>query len=350
LTGSRGWDITPEHDERRIEAGRRLQSLSLAHISDLHIGPLPQPGLRALLGKRITGYLSWKLKRAAIHRREVLEVLSKDLKAQHPDHIAVTGDLVNIALGDEFVQARQFLETLGPGRDVTVVPGNHDAYVATPWAKSTGLWGDYMTGRHAGEADDRAPRDAKDFPFVRHLGEVALVGVSTAIPTAPFIAAGELGAEQLSRLGSMLQALGQAGLYRVVLIHHPPFAGGAYKRKSLRDAAAFAEVIAKSGAELVLHGHMHISSLGRLTSPAGPVPVFGVPSASAAAKNHKDPSRYHIYRIARDARGGWRLSVSVRELMADGSGYSPAGEMIFADGIGPSAGPSPNAGAQSQCA
>ncbi|HVZ02152.1 MAG TPA: metallophosphoesterase [Dongiaceae bacterium] len=313
-----------------------MQSLSLAHISDLHIGPLPPPGLRALLGKRVTGYLSWKLKRAAVHRREVLDVLAADLAAQHPDHIAVTGDLVNIALGGEFVQAREFLEKLGPGEDVTVVPGNHDAYVAVPWARSAGLWSDYMTGCHAGEGETaRPPRDEKDFPFVRRLGDVALVGVSTAVPTAPFVAAGELGPQQLARLGDMLEGLGNEGLFRVVLIHHPPFAGGAYKRKSLRDAAAFAEVIARRGAELVLHGHMHISSLGRLASPAGPVPVFGVPSASAVAKNHKDPSRYHIYRISRDAGGAWHLSAAVRELTADGRGYAPAGEMAFAQDFAP---------------
>jgi 3',5'-cyclic AMP phosphodiesterase CpdA len=310
-----------------------LPSLTLAHISDLHIGPLPSPGLRALLGKRVTGYLSWKLKRSAVHRREVLETLAADLAMQRPDHIAVTGDLVNISLGGEFAQARDFLHKLGTGDDVTVVPGNHDAYVAMPWAQSTGFWSDYMTGRHAGEGEtERAPRDAEDFPFIRRLGEVALIGVSTAIPTVPFSAAGALGPEQLARLETMLEALGKSGLFRVVLIHHPPFAGGAYQRKSLRDAGAFAAVIAKHGAELVLHGHMHLSSLGRLASPRGPVPVFGVPSASAAAKNHKDPSRYHLYRITRESNEAWRFAVSVRELATDGSGYAPAGEMTFAPG------------------
>jgi len=322
-----------------------LASLTLAHISDLHIGPLPVPGLRALLGKRITGFLSWRLKRAAVHRREVLETLAADLAAQRPDHIAVTGDLVNIALGGEFVQARDFLRQLGTGSHVTVVPGNHDAYVAMPWAESTGLWRDYMTGRHAGEGEaERPPRDAEDFPFVRRLGDVALVGVSTAIPTAPFVAAGALGARQLTRLGEVLDALGRERLFRVVLIHHPPFAGGAYKRKSLRDAGAFAEVIRRHGAELVLHGHMHVSSLGRLASPAGPVPVFGVPSASAVAKNHKDPSRYHLYRIRQEANGAWRFSASVRELAADGRGYAPAGEMTFAPD------PAAGAGLEPQCA
>ncbi len=323
-----------------------MQSLSLAHISDLHIGPLPPPGLRALIGKRITGYLSWRLRRSKIHRAEVLDVLARDLAAQAPDHIAVTGDLVNIALGGEFAQARDYLKQLGAGDHVTVVPGNHDAYVALPWSSSTGLWDEYMTGRHgAEETADRPPRDAADFPFIRRLGDVALVGVSTAVPTLPFVAAGELGQDQLQRLDAMLETLGKAGLFRIVLIHHPPFAGGAYKRKSLRDAGDFAAVIARRGCELVLHGHMHISSLGRLRTPQGQAPVFGVPSASAVPGNHKDPSRYHLYRIVKGPHGRWQLSVSVRELNAEGSAYAPAGEMVFTDAFAP-----PDVEPQPQCA
>src|SRR4051812_13761213 len=85
--------------------GGGVPSLTLAHISDLHIGPLPRAGLRALAGKRVTGFLSWRLKRSKIHRRAVLEHLADDLAQQRPDHIAITGDLVNIALPAEFAQA-----------------------------------------------------------------------------------------------------------------------------------------------------------------------------------------------------------------------------------------------------
>src|SRR3954470_4142640 len=219
------------------EPRRGVPSLTLAHISDLHIGPLPRAGLRALAGKRVTGFLSWRLKRSKVHRVEVLDRLAEDLAQQKPDHIAVTGDLVNIALPDEFTQAHDFLKTIGTPDRVTVVPGNHDAYVSLPWSKAAGLWDAYMTGKHYDDAGEvRPPRDVRDFPFVRRMGGVALIGVSTALPTRPFSAAGELGAGQLQRLDSILEQLGEAGAFRIVLIHHPPFGGGAYKRKSLRDA------------------------------------------------------------------------------------------------------------------
>jgi len=321
-----------------------LQNLTLAHISDLHIGPLPRPSLGQLAGKRITGFLSWRLRRANIHHRAILERLADDLTTQRPDHVAVTGDLVNIALPEEFRQAREFLGRIGGPERVTVIPGNHDAYVPLPWSQSLGLWEAYMTGRHGDVSDAggaRPPRDVRDFPFLQRIGDVALIGLSTALPTVPFSAAGELGTAQLQVLDRMLETLGREDVFRVVLIHHPPFSGGAYRRKSLRDAADFARTIAARGAELVLHGHMHISSLGRLPGPIGSVPVIGVPSASAVAvgkANHKDPSRYHIYRISRAAPGApWQLEVSIREWQADGSGFAPAGEITLL-GAGTSAG------------
>ena len=95
----------------------------LAHLSDPHLSPLPTPRLRELTGKRLLGYLNWRRSRRDEHRPEALDAIVHDLIARTPDHIAVTGDLVNISLPGEFASARQWLENLGPPRDVTVVPG-----------------------------------------------------------------------------------------------------------------------------------------------------------------------------------------------------------------------------------
>src|SRR4051794_35816061 len=131
----------------------------LAHLSDPHLAPLPKPSFAELLGKRATGYLNWQRRRRLIHRSEVLARIVADLKAQAPDHIAVTGDLINIALAGEFAPARAWLDALGPPQDVTLVPGNHDAYVraAADWPQQH--WGETMRGDEAtGEVD---------FPFLR---------------------------------------------------------------------------------------------------------------------------------------------------------------------------------------
>ena len=261
----------------------------------------PCPGVGALLGKRALGYLSWTLRRRPVHEGTVLPALVEDLRRARPDHIVITGDITNISLPDEFARGADWLRRLADARDLTVIPGNHDAYVDVPWDRSLGRWSAYMSGAAAAPFTGETPVAAPaDFPFVRLRGPLALVGVSTAAPMPAWSAAGRIGAAQLDRLAEQLEGLGRLRLFRV-----------AKPRKQLEDAAAFRAVIARCGAELVLFGHTHVSALGRLATPSGTVPAIGVPSASARPHRHKDHSRYHLYRIAADG-AGWRLDVEVR--------------------------------------
>ena len=77
----------------------------LAHVSDPHIGPLPPIPLRHLLNKRLTGVLNWHRARSDIHNMAVLDKVLGDMLDQKPDHIALTGDLVNVGYEDEFPHA-----------------------------------------------------------------------------------------------------------------------------------------------------------------------------------------------------------------------------------------------------
>lgn len=271
----------------------------LAHLSDPHLGPLPSFRPIELLSKRGLGYLNWLRKRRAIHRPEVLATLVADLAARTPDHIAVTGDLVNLSLSNEFAPARAFLERLGRPSDVTLVPGNHDAYVRAAMGRRD--WDDFMRG-DGGEA----------FPFVRRRGPLALIGLSSALPTLPLAATGRLSGDQLARLGGMLNGLEREGLFRVVLIHHPPVAGANYFRR-LTDAAELRAVLRRHGAELALHGHHHEASLDWLDGPSRRIPVVGVPSASGAPGHHDDPAGYNLYEID-GAPGAWRCTAVLRGL------------------------------------
>jgi 3',5'-cyclic AMP phosphodiesterase CpdA len=267
----------------------------LAHLSDPHLAPLPAPRLRELAGKRMLGYVNWRRRRHKIHRTEQTDMLVRDLKAQAPDHVAVTGDLVNIALETEFAQARAWLHGLGSPHDVTLVPGNHDAYVRPALAAQATHWHEFMR-------DDGAPTPALRFPFVRRRGPLALIGLSSAVPTAPFMATGRLGAQQIERLDELLGRL--AGLCRVVLIHHPPCSEPGDRFKRLTDSADFGAVLRRWGAEMVLHGHAHVHALNWLEGPNGPIPALGVPSASAVMVDGKrtDCAAYNLYRIGGTAR------------------------------------------------
>jgi 3',5'-cyclic AMP phosphodiesterase CpdA len=281
---------------------------TFAHLSDPHLAIQSAPGLRSLMNKRLIGYLSWRTKRRAIHETRVLAALTGAIKQARTDHIAITGDLTNIALPAEFKEARRWLEEFGPPGSITLVPGNHDAYVGVPWSASLGLWTDYMRG-------DSEPMDSTaDFPTVRVRGPVAFVGVSSAHPSAPHLAIGSVGAKQLAALEQKLAELGRKKLFRIILIHHPPVPGTVKPRASLRDSAEFARVVASAGAELVLHGHTHRMSHHAIATSRGDVPVIGVASASAKAQHaHREQAQFHVYTVANEA-DRWRLDLEIRGL------------------------------------
>ena len=286
--------------------------ITLAHISDVHLAPLPRVSPRELFSKRITGWLNWKLKRGRDMRRDTLSGLVQHMTSQAPDMTAVTGDLVNLALDAEFERAGRWLETLGDPQSVCAIPGNHDAYVKGGLEKTLAACGPYMCGERMNEAP---------FPFVRRVGDVAIIGVSSAITTKPFVAAGEVGNDQLGRLAKLLKLLGDAGYFRVVLIHHPPHAELAdSKRLGLWDAPAFRRVVKETGAELILHGHSHMSSVNAIAGPAHEIPVVGVASGSAGPGGHEDPGRYNLFRIE---KVGADWSCNMREY-----GYQRIGDEI----------------------
>ena len=249
----------------------------LAQLSDLHLALRPK--LIELAGKRGLGFINWHRSRKYIHRVEVLDAIVRDLNTIKTDHIAVTGDLVNLSLPAEYALARTWLERLGSPHDVTVIPGNHDAYVAAARGGPAAYWSDYMRG------DDGAAGGT--FPFVRRRGPVALIALSSALPTGAFMATGELGHEQLSRLAKVLEAT--RGAFRIVLVHHPLVTAPNRHLRRLTDAAELHRVLAAQGAELVIHGHDHCRALVWLDGPEKPIPVIGAPSASARAPHgHED--------------------------------------------------------------
>lgn len=265
--------------------------ITLAHISDVHLSPLPTVSPRELLSKRITGYVNWKLKRSHYMQRDTMGNLIAHLQKQNPDITAVTGDLVNLAAKEEIEQAGKWLETLGPVEKICAIPGNHDAYIEGTLEQAQQRWGAYMSGELTG---DHA------FPYVRRIDNVAIIGCSSGVPQLPFIAAGRISPEQADRLGAQLKELGEQGFFRVVLIHHPPVAEYARSwSKGLRGAKYFRDTIKKNGAELVLHGHLHKSMISAIDGPDHEIPVVGVAAASANAAHGDHPARYNLFEIER---------------------------------------------------
>jgi 3',5'-cyclic AMP phosphodiesterase CpdA len=107
--------------------------------------------------------------------------------------------------------------------------------------------------------------------------------------------------------------------FRVVLIHHPPQSPLWRYLRRLIDAPALRRVLAEQGAELLLHGHDHRSSLVWLDGPNGTkIPAVGVPSASAAAAHGDEgTAAYHLFKIDGVAKQ-WRCEMIARQRCADG--------------------------------
>ena len=294
---------------------------TLAHLSDPHL-PMPTARPGQLLNKRATNWRSRWRNRVHLHVPEALAGVVADITEQKPSHIALTGDLVNVSLPEEFRRAARWLESLGPPDRITVIPGNHDVYVPIPWDEGLGLWGAYMAG------DGQPPAKGFDvFPTLRRRDGVALIGLSTGVPKPPLLATGDLGPAQIARAEQLLVETGREGLCRIVMIHHPPLTDQS-RFKHLTDAAAFQAMICKVGCEAILHGHNHRSEIARIAGPRGPVPVLGVTSASAAPGSKYGRARYHLIRIEREGEG-WTLKVEIRALRADASGCEPDGVLVF---------------------
>lgn len=270
------------------------EAFTLAHLSDVHLSPVFDAAWPYWNAKRGLGYANWIRKRRRVHQRVIADKLISDAKALHPDHIAITGDLINFGLPTEYEAALTWLKTVGTPETVTVVPGNHDIYSNLHDDLGVARWAEYMGGKS----------DVMAFPFVRRVGLVTLVGLNSAVETAPFYSGGKLGQHQLEIAEGLLDALGEAGAVRVVLIHHPPLPNLAPSKRALSDAAHLVHLLERSSAELVLYGHNHRTQVDWLSSRGGAIPVVGIASASAAIAHGEEPSaNYNLLTFLKNENG-----------------------------------------------
>ena len=286
----------------------------LAHISDIHLGPLPALTLLELASKRITGFVNWHRNRRRHLFANTLEILMEDIERRDPDHLAITGDLVNLASSLEIGTIAKWLEDAGKPENISIVPGNHDAYVRGAYDKATKAWYPYMRGD---QGPDEWDEDDHVFPYLRVRGKVAMIGCSTAVATPPFAASGYFGHRQARETVNMLRAAGEAGLFRVVMIHHPPIRGATSMHKRMIGIRRFGATISSGGAELVLHGHTHLNTVHWLRGQMKQVPVVGIASASQGPGGHKPPAAYNMFSIS-GSPGQWNLMRERYALTADG--------------------------------
>ena len=71
---------------RPIQVNGQLQVASirmftLAHLSDVHLAPLPKVAASRLLNKRFFGFQSWHRNRINIHSREIADAIRDDINS-----------------------------------------------------------------------------------------------------------------------------------------------------------------------------------------------------------------------------------------------------------------------------
>ena len=277
--------------------------MRLAHCSDLHL--LSHDGAKwiELANKRWIGAMNLISSRSRHYHVAAFETMVEDMNALGIEHVLCTGDVTNLALRREFEFARGKFDRLTNGPlGVTVIPGNHDAYVAEGVPLFSELFGDYATTDAGWEWTEDHRHDADDvlhWPIVRVRDDVAVIGLSTSRATPWFTAYGRVGQGQLARLALVLADPRLAGKIRVVAIHHPPAGKRAQSRiRGLRDHHEFAQVIAEHGADLIVHGHEHQDLVEALPGPEGAsVPVRGVASGTYLHNKPERTARYRVFEI-----------------------------------------------------
>eukprot|EP00002_Diphylleia_rotans_P010935 TRINITY_DN2167_c0_g1_i1.p1 TRINITY_DN2167_c0_g1~~TRINITY_DN2167_c0_g1_i1.p1 ORF type:complete len:182 (+),score=29.51 TRINITY_DN2167_c0_g1_i1:593-1138(+) len=150
------------------------------------------------------------------------------------------------------------------------------------------------------------------------------MGISTAVPTPPFIARGEIGAKQwaraeaeiarveaamlkgdlhITRGGSESQSeSGTRPMLRVLLMHHPPmsrFEGwyGYSHELNAEDCKRVAEFADAHGFDLILHGHLHTPFQGRLENQRRTLVVECGSSTYVTDAHPQCSARYNLYDV-----------------------------------------------------
>ena len=264
-------------------------TFQLAHISDIHLSPIPEIKWSEMINKRITGYANWRKSRKNTYNIDNLNEIIKHIKKHEIDHLAITGDLVNLGHEKEIKNAWKWLKKIGNGKQVSVVCGNHDAYVKGALELSCHKWKEYM------KSDDNK---SVSFPYLKKRGEVAIIGVNSGRATAPLMATGFFRQQQADDLANILQQT--KDMFRVIMIHHPPLMKAHLIHKKLVGASLFIDVIKEHGAELVIHGHTHKPDFGYIDK----TPVVGTTAASAR------DARYNLFDIQRGENNEWKCNMT----------------------------------------
>ncbi len=268
------------------------KDIVICHFSDLHVVPNQRVPWFSLLNKRILGYGNLKLNRGKTHKEAFLLRLMEKVASEKADMTVITGDFTSLSLDFEFARIGRMLKDCGlvPERTM-VIPGNHDRYT---------YLADKQRAFERGMADwlPEGFFSRPEYPIVKRLGHVCLMGLDTAVWRGPVRAAGAIDDLSIARMKETLTSEEMKSLAHLIAVHHPPFHRGNHLLKDYRTGFVgkekLIEAIPKEA--VVIHGHTHIASRRKI----GVLDVIGVPSASNNTGNPSTQLAYNKYTFAKD--------------------------------------------------
>lgn len=294
--------------------------MRLAHFSDLHLLSLEGVGVRRFLNKRITGFMMLKMHRSTAHQPFAVRAVADEVKQSRVDHVCITGDLTNLALESEFDMVRHFLEVdlgLSP-KEVSVIPGNHDVY--TRGSASKRRFEQYFAKYIVSDLPQFGVEHfGARYPYVKMRGPLAIIGMSTAVPRGPLMAAGKFGSAQIDQLAKILEHPDVASRGKVILQHHP--AHNLRNRviaylEGLHDSKHMLKTLKKLEHGLIMHGHSHIRVHRTVPTEVGQIDVVGATSASLLSSHPHRHSGFNLYEF--DDDDGRLVAVEAHVLGDDG--------------------------------
>jgi Icc protein len=220
---------------------------TIAHITDLHLVEDRYTD-RNVLGRARLSYLSFGRSLDPEGRRERTRRALSEARACTFDHLVITGDVTEDGADEQFeILAEVLSESRISPHHVTIVPGNHDAYI------DGGAWSRALEGPLRPFAPTSTPGT------VIPLRDVSFVPVSTACHQTVITSGGAIESAELERLAELVGDPALRGRPLVLAQHHPPGRQIPVVQwvDGLREHATMSQLFAQNPHLYVLHGHTH---------------------------------------------------------------------------------------------